>query len=482
MTILYSLRSALFLGIVFALTVVFRYRREKAYSPKGDNPLYPPRTAASGIAIFLLILFFFDLLYTPQLIFIYVFSKLFSLTWGIVLLIALLPLMRKTLHPESCATLWVILCFVAVCAGDYPIWIISLPFPAPGASLRNALFWVWLLGAVAVFSWHILSHFHFRRRILQRAHPVEDAHLQEEWAHQLHVANLSKNSIRLWISPDVHTPLSIGLFWRTTCLVLPQRDYSREEAALIFRHELIHISRGDSTLKMEMLIMTALMWFNPLVWIWPRICSEDLELSCDEAVLYGCSMETRKKYAFLLLQTASPAQGFTTCLCGAERSMRYRLKSVVNPRNRKAGSLIIGILCAAMVFCAASTGVRFQSQSAKDFLFAREDISQLRITGVITRYDGIVDSGEYVQPQQILDYICALDLHVTRESPELYDYPDFVQIVLRSANSSYMLTFAGTYLRVYTITFSGANEGATTLFYQLDCELDWQLLNSYTPS
>ena len=45
-------------------------------------------------------------------------------------------------------------------------------------------------------------------------------------------------------SDAVTTPLSIGLYNRTTRIVLPMRAYTQEELSLILRHEIIHISRG----------------------------------------------------------------------------------------------------------------------------------------------------------------------------------------------------------------------------------------------
>ena len=59
-------------------------------------------------------------------------------------------------------------------------------------------------------------------------------------------------------SDAVTTPLSIGLYNRTTRIVLPMREYTQEELSLILRHEIIHISRGDPEAKLFLTFCTAM--------------------------------------------------------------------------------------------------------------------------------------------------------------------------------------------------------------------------------
>lgn len=68
-------------------------------------------------------------------------------------------------------------------------------------------------------------------------------------------------------APQLTTPLSIGLFQKTTCVALPARSYTPEELSLILRHEIIHLSRRDPASKFFMVFCTAMCWFNPLMWV-----------------------------------------------------------------------------------------------------------------------------------------------------------------------------------------------------------------------
>ncbi len=83
--------------------------------------------------------------------------------------------------------------------------------------------------------------------------------------------------------------------------------------------------------------------FNPFLWIAMKKSAEDLELSCDEAVLVHADADTRRRYAELILKTAGDSRGFTTCLSASAASLRYRLRQVVRPGRRHSGALLAGL-------------------------------------------------------------------------------------------------------------------------------------------
>lgn len=185
------------------------------------------------------------------------------------------------------------------------------------------IFYIWLAGFIIVLTWKTIEHLIFRHRILQPAYPVTSMDILAIWDKVLAEARMEQSKFQLVMSPKVKTPLSIGLFKRTTRVVLPEKDYTTEELELILRHEIVHIAREDSWSKYFLVFCTAMCWFNPLMWIAMKKSAEDMELSCDETVLLNADQNTRKKYATLLLDNASDDCGFTTCLATSAKSMRY---------------------------------------------------------------------------------------------------------------------------------------------------------------
>ncbi len=160
--------------------------------------------------------------------------------------------------------------------------------------------------------------------------------------------------VKLCYSDALSTPLSMGLFNKTRVTLLPRRDYTEQELNFIFRHEVCHLQRCDIHTKVFLAFCLAFCWFDPLVWLAVRRASEDLELSCDELVLEGLGREERQAYARLLLSCSGKAPGFTSCLSAAGRTMRYRLKNVVEPRRRLPGTLL---LAAVMFLCVMGYGL-----------------------------------------------------------------------------------------------------------------------------
>ena len=289
-----------------------------------------------------------------------------------VLLLLLLPLLRRTISARACATLWLLPAFLYY---DILLWQLSFVPPLVVLSIPNGLgpvlLGIWLAGAGAVVLWYLVSHLRFRRRLLKNARPVEDTDVINLWWDEHRLA-LVKQRIRLVTSPAVSSPLTIGLFNRTMCTVLPERNYTLDQYQLIFRHELRHVQRWDISAKCFYLFCKALCWFNPLMWAAIRKASADLELSCDEMVVYDAEDHTRREYASLLLETAGDERGFTTCLSTSASSLRRRLKGIMVPRERSSGTLVLGLMMAALVLCSGLIWVSTANGTAGELLFPNQ--------------------------------------------------------------------------------------------------------------
>lgn len=473
--------ESLVFSILIGLIIYLNARQEQGRRPR-NLPLYPARFrvyTVTFVGSFLIHLIFLPLK-SPESWFSSLLTDFSVLSVCLGLLLLLLPLLRRFLRAESCASLWVVFCFVFINSIDTPRWTISIPFSLPSRQVMTGLLWVWLTGCIAVLTWHIVGHIRFRRKLLKNATPL-DGNVSAAFHKRLQIANISAGEFSAVCSPAAQAPVSIGLFQHTSRLVLPDRDYTPEELALIFQHEIIHISRKDNILKLIMVLIAATLWFHPLVWVALRSCAADLELSCDEAVIYGRTPEDRKAYASLLLDTKAEAQGFTTCLSASAKSLRYRLKHIVHPKKRIVGAIIVGLLCYGLLFLGMNIGVRFAPAPAKEQIFHGEDLAQIEIPQVVSTVDG-VDKDGYGADRAILQYVAGLSLSKTDETPDVYESDDWVQIDLRSPTHGYRLFFGGNYLRVDAYDYSLPDNAAvrhTTDYYYLESQPDWELLNSY---
>lgn len=300
-----------------------------------------------------------------------------------LLLMLLMPLLRRFISSRACAMLWIIPNYLYIAQHSFmgtpaPKWIIRTP---------ERLMWIiaalWLAGFLGVIVWKITEHLVFRRRILRNAEEVTDERILEIWNRELDDAYEKKPKYRVVVSPEVSSPLSVGFFKRTTRVVLPPREYSDEELSLIFRHEIVHLSREDSSSKFFLVFCTALCWFNPLMWMAMKKSAEDIELSCDETVLLKADEETRYKYAELLLKNAGSTKGFTTCLSASASSLRYRLKAVTLPGKKRTGALIVGLTFFALIMSYGYVALAYGDTTGADVLYKSGDVSGYHLRSVM---------------------------------------------------------------------------------------------------
>lgn len=295
-------------------------------------------------------------------------SVFFHISLYYCVLLLFMPLLRKIIIASGCALLWLIPNFlyfteVILRTDAQPLFILSI---------RGEWVWivliVWLVGFAACLIWNIVDHFRFRRYILKDAAPVEDEAALGLLAEELDFARMNVPKLRLVVSENVSSPLTIGLMRWSMVIVLPDKRYDGDELRLIFRHELIHIAREDSWNKFFLMFCTAICWFNPLMWTAMRKSSEDLELSCDETVLLKAKEDTRRRYASLLLSSAGEGRGFTSCLSAAKSTMRYRLKAVVHPRERRIGTVLIAAVFFVLSITCGSTAFALGELTAAEVL------------------------------------------------------------------------------------------------------------------
>lgn len=107
---------------------------------------------------------------------------------------------------------------------------------------------------------------------------------------------------------------------------------------MILLHECFHVKRRDTMYKYIMLVANCFLWFNSLVYFIRYISYQDIEISCDEAVVKGKSKEERLAYGNFLLDTARNVgtrdKAFNTYWNNSKRILKHRIDAVIN-ENRK---------------------------------------------------------------------------------------------------------------------------------------------------
>lgn len=103
--------------------------------------------------------------------------------------------------------------------------------------------------------------------------------------HRRFLATLQRRG-RHWRAAPGSSAAWVGLL--PPRLALPadfRQRFTRQERRLVLDHERVHAQRGDNLWSLLALLLTALLWFNPLAWWSLWRFRADQELACDAAVL-----------------------------------------------------------------------------------------------------------------------------------------------------------------------------------------------------
>lgn len=166
-----------------------------------------------------------------------------------------------------------------------------------------ALLTLWGVGAAAVVARVVYHSMRLRRRLREElpASPLS--------SESLDLLNACRDSlgirrrVGLMRSNVVATPSLHGLL--KPALLLPSTiadTFSMDQLRFIFLHELAHLRRWDVFLNWITVVIQALHWFNPLVWIAVTRLNEDRELACDALALASLDRRERGAYGETVLQ------------------------------------------------------------------------------------------------------------------------------------------------------------------------------------
>ena len=392
-----------------------------------------------------------------------------------VLLLAVMPVLRRHFSARVCAMLWLLPDFLYLLnntnqlAAEHPL-VIHLP-----GKLVYVLFAIWAAGAAGVLGWKVLSHLRFRRRVLKDAVSVTDEETLAVWQAELARAWVKKTKWKLVRSQSLTTPLSIGLFDRTTCVVLPARSYTPQELSLVLRHEIIHICRGDPSSKFFMAFCTAMCWFNPLMWVAMRKSADDFELSCDETVLLDEPQPVRREYAELLLSTAGDERGFTTCLSATASALRYRLKNVMAPGKKRTGAILVGLTFAVLALCTGHMALAYDAQPGAARIFDDQPLEAFHLQ-YLDPWDDPRGANDYacVDEGAFKTYLASLELETYTETLDVYSDGRGLSMDFNTPEGILVVYLADQSIRVTRIWL----ENAPTESYYLSCPVDWDYLDT----
>lgn len=467
------------LSLAFAWAVFSRQDEERTGISEFEMQRYRPYVSGALLPMFLvsitiLAAYFYGIQGAVRMTLSTCFGIFLSICLYYPVLLLILPLLRKHISARSCAMLWLLPNYLYIVTQSY----MELPSPLLVIPLKGNWVWmllmIWFAGFALILAWKMVEHLLFRHQILAGASTVTNQRILSIWKELLSETDFKKTKFKLVFSPTAATPLTIGLFKRSTRIVLPNRQYSDEELKLILHHELVHIGREDAWSKFFMIFCAAMCWFNPLMWIAMRKSADDMELSCDETVLLGADDVTRKQYAMLLLDTAGDERGFTTCLSANANAMRYRLRSVTKPGNRHSGALIVGAAFFILAMTSGYVALAFDGDSGAEVLYQSGDHAEYRILNITRKDDSFNTEYEIVDELAFHEYLAELTCYDLTGSYSYSDSKRYFTYILETPKGTEVFVLQDEMIKV--VRHHGENRNAE--YYYVPGGLDWDYLDS----
>ena len=214
---------------------------------------------------------------------------------------------------------------------------------------KDRIQYIWIIGIVALFLLKIIPYTRFKSFILRDSTIVEENDILE-------LFNICKdelsinNKVRLRTCNTIGSPMLIGILH--PMVLLPNMDEDYKRLKMIFLHELNHYKRKDIIIKAFGLIINAIHWFNPLIYLLLREMDKYCEYSIDEKVVEEMNINDRKYYGETILSLISNSMlkkaSLTTAMGSSGKQLKARLENMIysfkTTRKKQITSLFIGIL------------------------------------------------------------------------------------------------------------------------------------------
>jgi len=245
--------------------------------------------------------------------------------------------------------------------------IASMPAPSfhiDMAAIATGVIGLWLAGVLIIALRGLVAVFGLRaleRR--SRVHVFEEAVLPDLGR---------RYEIRVADAPNGLGPITWGLFRPVILLPFPALFWTRERLQAVLLHEAAHIRRHDSVSQMLSLLVCALYWPNPLVWLAARALRSEAEIAADDQVIAAGMRPS--SYASELLQLASEFRSRQPALAGmplfmaAPSALEARVKSVLAPTQSRSGVTSMDVLKIGGIAIIAAAALTFTRPS-----FAQEE-------------------------------------------------------------------------------------------------------------
>ena len=165
--------------------------------------------------------------------------------------------------------------------------------------------YIWLAGLAGLAVYGLFSYLRLRRAVRVSVRLQDNAYLCD-WVRSPFILGL--------VRPRIYLPSAMD----------------PDDVPYVLAHERAHLQRHDHWWKALGFALTAVYWFDPLVWAAYALLGRDMELACDERAVRDMDGAEKKRYSEILLACGTAGAGaFVSPLTFGEVGVKARIKAVL---------------------------------------------------------------------------------------------------------------------------------------------------------
>lgn len=238
---------------------------------------------------------------------------------------------------------------------------------------------LWILGMSFFLLYQCLTYLAFLKKLKRWKIPVTNKETKQVLTRLSAELKIVKN-IKVEVCKFVSSPMMVGVLHPK--IVLPSEDFTTVQMSIILKHELIHYIHHDLYFKFLLLFVNAIHWFNPVVYYMVKYANHDIELVCDEAVVWKQDEEYRRTYSSTILQiitrnTRDKCISFSTYLHGGKKQIKHRFSQIMNESPKKKGIAFFAVLLCSILLTGNLVAYSSKTIDAKSSLTANTVKTQI---------------------------------------------------------------------------------------------------------
>lgn len=208
---------------------------------------------------------------------------------------------------------------------------------------------IWFIGMIIYFIWQLICIF-ILKKIIKNGSYIVSGELKD-LVNTCKEKMKIKREVLIIQSEYFKTPMITGLV--KPKLLLPNSMKVDQSTEFIIKHELTHWIHHDTFIKVICMIIKAIHWYNPFVYILCKQLNFWCEIYCDECVTQILTEDEKKQYIKTLINSISIPKKNNIQVLIAFKDTKYNFKRRIEymirkQRTSKIASALIALILISM--------------------------------------------------------------------------------------------------------------------------------------